>query len=438
MKLFCTMLALLMSLFSLPFACAEASDLPLLESGKHEHRVHLNHLYAFDAVPLGGRIPLLLVPGRAQEGQRNPWWKKFETRWKTQADLQSRYKLYIFMYDSKQKLEIPTGEFVQEFEHFTKMLGKASPKVVLLSYSQGGLIVRNAFMQAPELLRFVDTIFGMSVPYQGTPLFDESWVSQNLNHYSPIRRGMDKVVYELSIKNKRHLVKDMLFVNFDTSKPKYSYPIKPFGLIRRNPVLLDPNPPKWVESTNPNLREFKSKLVVYGSYLKSQYSEHGQEGRLIDDLTSFGTIARLNNLVLGAVVPTYVPSVHRTFEFTGRDMAQLPVANVPNYNKPKKYPRGHGHPFRFNDGFIPASSLFYLPVRNKPYTEYIGVFPQLWDICGGRFLEDLDHVDLGHYRFPEFPLKKRDVFHGNEPARKPIDWLFEDLRRLHTAEGFSC
>ena len=438
MKLFCVLLSLLLSLFVLPCASAEVVGPSLLDAGKLSHRVHLNHLYAFDAEPLAGRTPLLIVPGRSQEGQRNPWWKKFETRWKQHAELQARYKLYIFMYDSNQFLEIPTHEFVQEFQHFGKTLGERSPKVVLLTYSQGGLIVRNAFMQAPELLRFVDTIFGMSVPYQGTPLFDESWMSQNLTHYSPIRRGLDKVVYELSIKNKRHLIKDMLFVNFDTSKPAYSYPVQPFGLIRRNPVALDPARPKWLEATSPALRQFKRKLIVYGSYLKSPFSERGQKGRPPHALSVIDALAQLNNWVLGAVVPTYVPSVHRAFKFTGQEMAQLPVANVPNYNKPKKYPRGHGHPFRFNDGFIPASSLFYLPVRNKPYTEDIGVFPQLWDICAGRFLEDLDHVDLGHYRFPEFPLKKRDVFHDNEPARKPIDWLFEDLRRLHTPTGFSC
>jgi hypothetical protein len=309
--------------------------------------------------------------------------------------------------------------------------------VVLISYSQGGLIARDALVMEPALMRYVDTVFGISVPYHGSPLFDKEWLGEEFKHYSPIRRGWDKLTFNLYLNGRSYLSRNMNFVNFDTSKPKTITPKKVLGVVPRSAVELTPNTPRWTEKDEA-LRTFKRKLIVYASYLKSPYSESGDEGRLRDDLTNFGTIARLNNVVIGAVLPTYYPSVHRTLEFMGRQLSQLTVANVPNFNQPKQYPRGQGHPFRFNDGVIPASSLFYLPVRNKPYTEYIGVYPQLWDICDGRFFNDLDHVDLGHYRFPEFPLVAEDVFHANEKARKPMQWLLDDLKRLHTPKGFHC
>ena len=128
MKFFVLLLAFTLSLVSVPVSQAQRTTPPLLEAVK---QVHLNHLYAFDSKPLGDRIPLVILPGRAQEAQRNPWWRKFETRWKLQADLEARYKLYIFMYDSTQKLEIPTDEFRQDFHHFVEMLGQDHHKAVL-------------------------------------------------------------------------------------------------------------------------------------------------------------------------------------------------------------------------------------------------------------------------------------------------------------------
>lgn len=398
---------------------------------------HLNHTYAFDASPLGNRIPIIILPGRTQEKQQNPWWKKFHRKWLKAPDLVQKYKLYLFLYDSTQDVRIPAYEFRQELHHFVEMLGNTHKKVVLISYSQGGLIARDALVSEPALMRYVDTIFGISVPYHGSPLFDKEWLAEEFKHYSPLRRGMDRFTFATYMNSRSYLSRNMNFVNFDTSKPNAITPKKVLGLMPRKSVPLTPNPPRWTEKDEA-LRTFKLKLIVYASYLKSPYSEYGDEGRLREDLTNFGTIARLNNVILGAVVPTYYPSVHRTLEFMGRQLSQLTVANVPHFNQPKQYPRGHGHPFRFNDGVIPASSLFYLPVRNTPYTEYIGVYPRLWDICDGRFFNDLDHVDLGHYRFPEFPLVAEDVFHANEKARKPMQWLFDDLKRLHTPKGFHC
>ena len=40
--------------------------------------VGLDRIFEFDDEPLGNRIPVILVPGRAEEFQPNSWWKKFE------------------------------------------------------------------------------------------------------------------------------------------------------------------------------------------------------------------------------------------------------------------------------------------------------------------------------------------------------------------------
>jgi hypothetical protein len=404
----------------------EERSIPWVFTYKHKH---LNHLYSFEYEPLSGQIPLVIVPGRAQESQSNPWWKKLREYMNKHPDVRDKYKVYIYLYDSTQDVHHTAMEFKQEFTFFLTQLPKDHKPIVVVSYSLGGLIVRDAFLESPELMHPVSTIFGMSVPYHGTPLFDPAWMQDTFTHLSPIRRGWDKLFYGLYMLPKKHLVDAMGFVNVDQSKPRTIIPNEVLGVVKQTPKPLLMIAPRWEESTSPELREFKSKLVIYGSYLKSQYS-------VTEDakaLNAFDEISRINNATLGAIWPTYVPSVHRSLEFMGREMAQLPYAN-----KPSTYPTGHGHPYRYNDGVIPASSLFYMPVRSTPYTEAIAAYPRLWDLCGGRFFNDLDHVDLGHYRFPESLLKASDYFHPNEGKHKPMDWLFNDLRQLDTKTGFPC
>jgi pimeloyl-ACP methyl ester carboxylesterase len=431
---FLSLIAILSLALPLPASLAKAQTIPAAIDAQsafpwlmtYKQR-HLNHLYAFESEPLGEQIPLIIIPGRAQEGQSNPWWQKLKEYIAAYPDVAKRYKFYIYLYDSKQDVYFTAREFKQEFSYFLKYLPETAKPVVIISYSMGGQVVQSAFLSQPDLMNRVSTIFGMSVPYHGSPLFDPEWLAGQFTHYSPVRRGWDKLIYGLYMRGKPHLIRDMSFVNFDTSKPVSVTPRKVLNVVNRKPIMLRLNEPKLIDSRDESLRAFKKRLIVYASYLKSPQSEGPQA------LSALDQISRVNNLVLGAVYPTYVPSVHRSLEFMGREMAQLPVANV---NLP--YGKSQGHPYRFNDGVIPASSLFYLPVRDRPYTEYISDYPSVWNICNGRFFENLDHVDLGHYRYPERLLVARDVFHPEQTARMPLDWLFTDLRNLDNPNGFTC
>jgi hypothetical protein len=390
---------------------------------------HLNHLYSFEYEPLADQIPLVIVPGRAQEAQGNPWWEKLRDFLDKNPDVRDKYKVYIFLYDSKQPVHHTSLEFKQDFSYFLDNLPKNHHPIVVLTYSLGGLIVRDAFLEKPALMEPVSTIFSMSVPFHGTPLFDPEWMRDTFSHLSPIRRGWDKFFYSLYMLPKQHLVQAMGFVNFDQSKPKEIEPNEVLGLVRQPMKPLRMIHPRWEDATSEPLRAFKAKSVIYASYLKSQYSNTADD----QAISALDSISQLNNATLGALWPTYVPSVHRSLEFMGREMAQLQYAHMP-----AEYLPGHGHPYRYNDGVIPASSLFYLPVRDTPYTEHISEYPRLWNICGGRFFDNLDHVDLGHYRFPEKYLRAKDVFHPEDGIYKPLEWLFLDLRRLGTEKGFPC
>jgi hypothetical protein len=107
------------------------------------------------------------------------------------------------------------------------------------------------------------------------------------------------------------------------------------------------------------------------------------------------------------------------------------IANIPTYT-PKAQWAGLQHLYRFNDGVIPLSSMLYLPERDRPYNEALGGFKETYDGCYARVFADLDHVDLGHYRWPERHLVAPDMFHLEATQRKPMAWLFEDLNRLTT------
>jgi len=426
-----------------PLANAESKNLPQLPPGhtydyhKGHHlpstervvpyvyeynKKHLNHLYSFEKEPLGDQIPLVIVPGRAQESQSNPWWEKLQQYLDEYPDVRDKYKVYIFLYDSTQHVDHTGLEFKHDFVYFVENLPKNHKDIVIISYSLGGQIVRDSLIERPDLMSHVDTVFGLSVAYHGSPLFDPEWMKDTFSHYSPIHRGWDKFFYGMYLLPKQNLVDDMGFDNFDQSKPDAIIPNKVLGLIKKEPKSLRPLRPVWDESTSAALREFKSKLVVYGAYIQSDLTA--------EPPTEFlHTLSQLNEKTIGAVWPNYFPSVHRTLEFMGREMGKVQVANVPENAL---------HPYRYNDGVIPTSSLFYLPNRDTPYTEDIAIYPTLWDICGGRLFEDIDHVDIGHYRWPPYRMEARDIFDPEKEKRKPLDWLFQDLKHLNTPRGFSC
>ena len=389
---------------------------------------HLNHLYQFDETPLAGRQPLIVVPGRSQEGQGNPWWKKLARAIKKQPAIQKQYKFYLFLYDSTEPLSVLSPEFGQELDYFTKHLPEDSPKLVIFSYSLGGLVARDTLIENPELLAKVQTIFGMAVPYHGSLLFDKSWFDKFFQNPSPLRNLSDKMAYQAFMFGRDNLVQDMGWRNFDGSIPNikvtkfWHKPAKEGSTPTESPIYLPL--PKY-RSADARVLEFKKRLVIYTSYIENAYTKTRKKRKPLLASTSDGLIHVPANL-LGTVLPVYGYTVHGAMTYMNWQ-----IANIPTYT-PKASWAGLQHLYRFNDGVIPLSSTLYLPERSTPYNEPLGGFSANYDGCFARVFYDVDHVDLAHYRWPEGHLVTSDIFHAEAGERKPMAWLFYDLARLAT------
>ncbi len=57
----------------------------------------LNQIYQFERSPLGNRIPVLLVPGRAEEFQHNSWWRAIRQVARKDLAFNRYFKLYVLL-----------------------------------------------------------------------------------------------------------------------------------------------------------------------------------------------------------------------------------------------------------------------------------------------------------------------------------------------------
>jgi hypothetical protein len=392
---------------------------------------HLNHLYQFDESPLNGRQAVIVIPGRSQEGQGNPWWRKLTKAVAQQPALQQRYKFYLFLYDSTELLSLLSTEFAQELESFTQHQAPNSPKLVIVSYSLGGLIARDTLLDNPTLMEKTQTVFGMATPYHGSLLFDKSWFDKFFQNPSPFRKLSDKIAYQAFMFGRDNLVQDMGWRNFDGSIPQpkiTKFWHKPNNDSNNNTNEVISLPLPKYRSSDARVTEFKKRLIVYASYLENAYTKPAKKRKPLLTTTSNEIIHVPANL-LGTVLPIYGYTVHGAMTYMNWQIANIPTVT------PQANWAGLQHLYRYNDGVIPLSSMLYLPERNEPYNEPLHNFQTLYDGCYLRVFYDIDHVDMGHYRWPEKGLITNDIYHWSLGGRKPMDWLFYDLAHLHTTHN---
>ena len=382
-------------------------------------RHNLNHIYHFDLKPLGSRTPVILLPGRAEEFQDIAWWKKFHKMARRDKDFNQHYKLYIFVYDSKQQLEAQSLDFSREFKaYFSRVSPDQRP--ILITYSLGGVIARDA-MRDPDVYNLVSTVFGIAVPYHGSPMFDPDWFARYLHHplHSPIRTAWDRLIYRAYMFNKTNLTDGLKWDNFDRSMPQFDGAhLKILGDHVTDDI------PAYHE--NMSVPGFKKKLIVYASYLENGYTHSNQPFNPIRlPKYVFDTTASLPREAIESVLPFYGFTVHSVFTYMNNQMANLPTF-TPTQPKGK-----NTNLYRFNDGAIPLSSTLYLPARNEPYNDNFQGLIKARDVAGIRVFVNLDHMHVGQYSMFGSRLRGTDVLHPKDGIRTPNEWLLYDLKRLH-------
>jgi hypothetical protein len=384
----------------------------------------LNQIYQFDRSSLGNRIPVLLVPGRAEEFQHNAWWKEIWHVANRDLAFNRYFKLYVFLYNSKEELDVQAEGLVKELKGRFGTLPASQP-LMMVTYSLGGVIVRE-MAKDTRLLNKVDTMIAIAVPFHGSPMFDPDWFSEYLNPptLSPVRRFWDRSLYRGYMFSKSNLTRGLNWDNFDSSKPQFH--VNEGSPNSANVVGDQASSTVQPYREYPNADLIRQKTMVYASYLENAATHPESQKKR-------GTIVKSISLprrAVEAVLPFYGFTVHAVLSYMG-----LQLANLPTYTPDD--PQGKNTQlYRYNDGAIPVSSMLFLKPSPYPYSD------DLWGLIGMstvrnvRVFKGLDHLHIGEYARLKGKLVTPDLVHPEEGKRSPHHWILYDLfKRMREIRG---
>lgn len=390
------------------------TDPPVMKLVTERKRRNLNHIYAFDRSPLGERVPVILMPGRAEEFQHSSWWKRFRDITYKMKEFEDNFKLYAFIYDSADELDNQAQDFSQELKnHF----GELPPErqVLLVSYSLGGVITRMS-MDNPEVFNRVHSVIAIGVPFHGSPLFDPDWFTKYLRpqNHSPIRQLWDRVIYRMYLMTKNNLTRGLKWNNFDGSMPQFAVDEEV-----RGDLVVSKSLPYVEESTT---EPFKQKTLIYASYMDN--AQTVEQPTSLDLPKIVGSSTKIPKEIIGALLPLYGSSVHAVFVYMNHQLANLPTFDPENAQGRNK------HVYKYNDGVIPLSSALYLPPRDKPYAGSLDELVEPIDVKKARVFANIDHMHLGEYSIIKQKTGSVDVLHPEEGMRTPSYWVLYDLQQI--------
>jgi predicted alpha/beta hydrolase family esterase len=384
----------------------------------------LNQIYQFDRSPLGKRIPVLLVPGRAEEFQHNAWWKEIWHVSNQDLAFNRYFKLYVFLYNSKEELDVQAEELAKEMKGRFDTLPASQP-LMMVTYSLGGVIVRE-MAKDTRLLNKVDTMIAIAVPFHGSPMFDPDWFSEYLNPptLSPVRRFWDRTLYRGYMFSKSNLTRGLSWDNFDSSKPQFhvseGHPDSAHLAGDQARSMVQP----YLEYPNADL--IREKTIVYASYLENAATHpesQKKKGPLVKSIS-------LPRRAVEAVLPFYGFTVHAVLSYMG-----LQLANLPTYTP--EDPQGKNTQlYRYNDGAIPISSMLFLKPSPYPYSDGLWGLIGMSTVRNVRVFKGLDHLDIGEYARLKGNLVTPDLVHPEEGKRSPHHWILYDLfKRMREIRG---
>lgn|GEM_PF-1587430 len=422
------------------------TPLKLLLPRDHKHHNSLNQIYEFDHKPLGNRIPVILIPGRAEEFQQNSWWRSMNKDARQNPDYQQNFKTYIFLYNSKDELPVQAKSLATELrKNFAQL--PASQPLMLVSYSLGGVIAREV-MADDDILNRVDTLMAIGVPFHGSPMFDSKWFTEYLNppNRFAIRRFWDRANYHVYMLGKNNLQHGLKWDNFDGSKPVFKEEIKVgqpkiWEIVKNKNVAQDKDKVIAVITETPepytpypNEDKIRSKMLVYAGYLENGFTETNEppnprrlpryalkDGKGKTRQEKRTAWLSIPGKLAVSILPVYGFTVHSVFTYMNYQLAKLPT-------RTPKSPEGENAlVYRYNDGAIPLSSNLFLPARNHAYRENLPALAAEAHVRRVRVFANLDHVDLGEYNLFKSKLRRHDVLHPEDGAFLPNKWLLHDL-----------
>jgi len=259
-------------------------------------------LEAYDDSPLGEKTPLVLIHGIASYQSDNFHWENFLHYATKKPDFQSKYKIYIYHYDSTHSVPTLSKELQTTLKGFIGALNGRSIKI--LAYSEGGLLTRNA-IQDPYLDAHTTEVLTIATPFHGSPLANPHWIQQQVkteSAFNLVRIGQ-KIAYRITGRKYPTFQQDFHWDNFDGAIPMADY-------VKNNGPMVQ---------TSYTLAK-KSHFVTYGSYFgmdvdsSALQKELGLQGTLPKERLQMSNLFRKNVM----------------FSLIRNNIGHLPLANLKN------------------------------------------------------------------------------------------------------------
>lgn len=421
---------------------------------------------AYDGTPLGNRMPLVLVHGIGESENTLFHWDNFLEYASRKQDFQSKYKIYLYHYDSSRSVPDIGRNLQTTLKGFVGALG--GRKIKILAYSEGGLLVRNA-LQDKYLDDHTEEVLAIATPFHGSPLANPEWIQRQVkteSAFSLVRMG-EKIAYKITGHKYPTFQQDFHWDNFDGAIPPDVY-LKNNGPIvhtdyalakKRNFVTygsyfgmqVDPSVvPRELGLTTapPKERPMPGNLLRKNflfSLVRNNIGRLPLAGKLIpaaktaESKHSQSVIAGAAQSIDANAKPGQIQQEPDTLRQALAGAAGLPIATsaispAVNTEDSKKIVVEPVSMMMFNDGISPISSTLWLGryVQNSngssmPVDNLWSVLKTLKGNKGARLFAGLDHRNWmdGTTRTGE-PLIQ-DLLNPDEPPRPIFEWIVYDL-----------
>jgi hypothetical protein len=394
-------------------------------------------IYQYDASPIDGREPLLLVHGLEDEYVRGLHWGKVCRYLNSNPQFKQRYKIFLARYNSL----APEKETETAFKPALRELADSQhKKLFVVALSISGDIVRNA-MDDPDVDNSIRKVVALGSPFHGTPLFNRDWMfySSFKRHKFPLVKLDRYLAYSIYFRHHQNLLKDYYWDNYDMEVPdigpyKFRVPLLVKGCVV--PPVKKPD--------GINCDGHGEKFVVYAGYYQNQYIE------------------KMNRSLMFSILHAPCSFFYTTLPaHLGDEHAALRLLNYEIAFVDQRQKKEHSSYF-YNDGVAPVSSSLSLAsaeVRaadsDASHTlkseaevkiENVAFDPSKEDKSSAqkdpppqklafkstagkaRLFANIDHVTfLDGYRPIASPKNLTDQLSPNEKPRPIFGWLLSDM-----------
>lgn len=403
---------------------ASLTRLPSVNNLKR-HPVKGVEVYEYDATPIDGRAPLLLVHGLDGENKDCFRWRQVCEELAKDKALKSKYKILLARYNTHVPLATVVPEFKRAVAEISPLFG--GKQITMLALSMGGNVIQQSLTDDKTTAR-VDRVLTMGTPFHGSPLFASDWMRYSMakRYRLPLMRLDNCLPYKIYFDRHRNLLADLPWDNVDKRIPD----VGNFRFIFPYIISGDLTPSG---SGNPELIKFnsggtvdKAKFITYGGYLDTELTNPKRDHFVFSAL-------HYPAWLMFTKVPEHCGLEHPVLRVLNIQIAQA-ITDKTGISSGIS-----GKIYGLNDGITPLASALYLPdsaLSERSFTTPadVDLIHQYVDVRKARVFGNIDHLTfIDGYRPHGSSALLKDELAPGAPERTIFRWIVTDL--MDTPEG---